>query len=43
MQAKDIFLEVEIGNSADQAYEVTLTVDFPPPLTVQRCIKKGVM
>ena len=44
MQAKEVSLRVQIGNTADQAFEVTLTVDFPPLLTwAQRCTEKEVM
>ena len=39
MQAKDILLKVEIGNTADQAYQVYLTVDFPSTLRARPCGK----
>ena len=39
MQAKSIFLKVKIGNKADQAFGVTFTVDFPPPLKALPCVE----
>ena len=39
MQGKDILLEVEIGNTADQAFQVSLTVDFPSTLRARPCGK----
>ena len=42
MQAKDIKLNVQVGNTADQAYGVSLIVDLPSPLSVRLCGKDDV-
>ncbi|CAB3997878.1 Hypothetical predicted protein, partial [Paramuricea clavata] len=37
VQAKDIKLNVQVGNTADQAFGVSLTVHLPSPLSVRLC------
>lgn len=42
MQASDITLKIEVGNKADQAFEVRLIVDLQPPLRVRPCPEEKV-